>query len=44
MKAKQNMKTNDVHELVVLVGWTDNFQTHPTGSPFQFFMYERPFL
>ncbi len=38
------MKTVAVDELVVFDGWTDDFQTHPTGSPFQFFTYERPSL
>lgn len=41
MNVKQEMKTVAVDELVVFVGCTDNFQTHPTGSPFQFFTYER---
>ncbi len=44
MNVKQEMKTVAVDELVVFVGWTDDFQTHPRGSPFQFFTYERPSL
>lgn len=40
MNAKQEMKTSDADELVVLVGWTDNFLIHPTGSPFCLYVWK----